>query len=493
MDQKNNIINFTKYRMQALEKRFLLDGEAMSEFIQQTNSAPVIDISNDVEFDPISEDLNPNLNIGNTVSELLNQLADYNDPDGDPRGIAITGLSNDLGQWQFSIDGGLNWSFFNNVTSNSATLLNADARIRFLPAENQNGQAAIEFRAWDQTTGSNGMINVDTNLNGGSTSFSTAIETAKIDIISVNSSPTFAANDNVTLETIQNGDEVQGQTVFELFSSLFDDPDSFFSGVAIVFSENDKLDGSWLFSTDGGQTFQEFPQLSDSQAVVLGPNDILAYSPTSVFSGSPGPLSARLFDGSSSIPTGQPIDITSDIGLSGAFSNGTRTVNIFVTPPDIDPFESGLGLEAEFVQKNTSNIFETASLQKSPPLLSVQEFQSSGDKIGAVSTLYQFDFENLDENEKKKKSGDGSFEQYRDQIDPDFLPESNRESQSTEDDIKDDAAPNADSDDVSQFIPAAPPNGHISFTEQIRKESRQLKKALAKLHKSFIEASESID
>ena len=85
-----------------------------------------------------------------------------------------------------------NWNALGAVASNNARLLAADAntRLYFQPNANYHGTlaTAITFRAWDQTSGSNGTL-ADTTSNGGTTAFSTATDTASLVINPVADTP----------------------------------------------------------------------------------------------------------------------------------------------------------------------------------------------------------------------------------------------------------------------------------------------------------------
>ena len=56
------------------------------------------------------------------------------------------------------------------------------------PTYNGTLANAITFRAWDQTSGSNGTL-ADTSTNGGTTAFSTATDTASLVVTAVNDAP----------------------------------------------------------------------------------------------------------------------------------------------------------------------------------------------------------------------------------------------------------------------------------------------------------------
>jgi hypothetical protein len=116
---------------------------------------------------------------------------------GAQRGIALTAADGQFGAWQFTTVANpqeSNWTGIGAVSDGSALLLAADAttRIRhttgliahhatgtlFLPLESKlmNG---LRFRAWDRSLGTPGT-KADTTANGGSTPFSTEVESAHV-------------------------------------------------------------------------------------------------------------------------------------------------------------------------------------------------------------------------------------------------------------------------------------------------------------------------
>ena len=105
---------------------------------------------------------------------------------GAVEGIAVTAVDDTNGTWEYSTDGGSNWSAFGAVADNSATVLTATGnnRIRFVPNVDFTGVAYMSFRAWDTTDGSvSGNAGVDASINGGNTAFSTATEEARIQVL----------------------------------------------------------------------------------------------------------------------------------------------------------------------------------------------------------------------------------------------------------------------------------------------------------------------
>ena len=78
------------------------------------------------------------------------------------------------------------------MASNNARLLASDANTRLYFQANANYfgtvASAVTFRAWDQTSGSNGTL-VDTSTNGGTTAFSSATDTASLVVNPVADTP----------------------------------------------------------------------------------------------------------------------------------------------------------------------------------------------------------------------------------------------------------------------------------------------------------------
>ncbi len=168
---------------------FLID--AISYTLPHANRAPVLDNSLDPTLGTIAEDAtNP---ASRRVSALL--AGAVSDPDaGAERGIAITGAgSANHGTWQYTVDGGENWSPLGVPSPTEALLLNANlnTRVRFIPNANFHGQVKLFYRAWDQTRGTPlGTLPASGAGNfSGSTSLSAALESAVLTIRSVNDRP----------------------------------------------------------------------------------------------------------------------------------------------------------------------------------------------------------------------------------------------------------------------------------------------------------------
>ncbi|MFO0930270.1 MAG: cadherin domain-containing protein [Gemmataceae bacterium] len=102
------------------------------------------------------------------------------DADGDPKGIAITGLTGSNGVWEYSIDGGTTYTAIGTVSATASLLLRDTDLVRFRPTGGANGTATITYRAWDRTGVTAGLQGqkVSTSTNGTFTPFSTGQATA---------------------------------------------------------------------------------------------------------------------------------------------------------------------------------------------------------------------------------------------------------------------------------------------------------------------------
>jgi len=162
------------------------------------NNAPVLDFSENPILTAINE--NDFTSSGASVYDLIDSVSGVpldliTDVDsGALEGIAVIAIDNTNGSWEFSIDNGSIWTIFGTVDETTARLLTSEVTtlIRFVPDIYFNGNVNLSFRAWDQTSGSNGGI-ADVSTNGGTTAFSAETETASITINPVNDAPVFTS------------------------------------------------------------------------------------------------------------------------------------------------------------------------------------------------------------------------------------------------------------------------------------------------------------
>ncbi len=163
------------------------DGDAWSSTdtasitVAAANDAPVM-VDATPSLTTINED--QTTNSGQTVASILGTSVTDADS-GALEGIAITGKSSGNGQWQYSLDG-TNWNNFGNYSTGNALLLAADDKVRFVPNAQNGTTASFDYVAWDQTSGTAGSTaNVPTPQRGGSTAFSTELNTASITVTEV--------------------------------------------------------------------------------------------------------------------------------------------------------------------------------------------------------------------------------------------------------------------------------------------------------------------
>ncbi|MBL8828587.1 MAG: tandem-95 repeat protein, partial [Planctomycetaceae bacterium] len=245
------------------------------------NDAPTLNIAGSPTFTPIGQ--TQTTNAGNTVQALVasalpTDLITDIDP-GALEGIAVVGVQDLAGQWQFSTNGGLTWTAFGAASTAQARLLQADAntRVRFLPDPGQISaqNVTITFRAWDRSSGSNGSV-VDTSMNGDTTPFSTATDTATL---VVNSVPTTTGVPNVSVP------EDTASVPIDLFAAFADaeTPDNQLTYSVVSNSQPSLFSGIAISSVTGLATFTVVPNLNGSSTVTIRATDVGGLSVQSTF------------------------------------------------------------------------------------------------------------------------------------------------------------------------------------------------------------------
>src|SRR5262249_9577063 len=133
------------------------------------------------------------------------------------------------GTWQYNLGSG--WNNIGAVSSSSALLLRSVDSVRFVPNANFNGTASISYFAWDQsgaTAGGQGTKVDPGSPRGGASAFSTASDTATVNVTAVNDTPTATAQNVTTTEDTDktitllgdDGDAEVTQTLTFTISSL---------------------------------------------------------------------------------------------------------------------------------------------------------------------------------------------------------------------------------------------------------------------------------
>ncbi len=162
--------------------------------VTSVNDAPQLDNTGEMTLTNVIEnDSNPS---GNSVATIISIAGGerISDPDtGALEGIAVIGVDDSNGQWEYSIDNGTTWLSFvidsgvaNGIIDNSAAVvLDTSALIRFVPNASYSGNAGdISFRAWDQTDSlASGTAGVNVATNGNAAPYSAATETASLEVV----------------------------------------------------------------------------------------------------------------------------------------------------------------------------------------------------------------------------------------------------------------------------------------------------------------------
>ncbi|GAB1543661.1 hypothetical protein NUACC21_63370 [Scytonema sp. NUACC21] len=305
--------------------------------VNAVNDAPILSDTN-ITLNIVEDANTPTGPVGTLVSSLVSLGVNVTDLDQNPlTGIAITSVDTINGSWFYSTDDGSTWSPLGLVSNTNARLLAADGstRIYFQPNANFNGSInnALTFRAWDQTSGTNGST-TDTTINGGASAFSSAVDAIAITIDGANDAPTLT-DTNVTLTPIARDAGVPIGAVGTLVTSLVSlgvnvtDPDSTVTGIAITSTDN--TNGIWFYSTDAGSNWSPLGFVSDTNARLLAadPNTRIYFQPNANFNGIiNNALTFRAWDQSSGINGGNG-DTTLNGGAT-AFSSTTDTAAITV-------------------------------------------------------------------------------------------------------------------------------------------------------------------
>jgi hypothetical protein len=333
---------------------FSLATDTASLNVMAINDAPILDPSKTPALNSVNEDVNaPSGSVGTRVSSLVDftnstgQLDNVTDVDsGALLGIAINSINTTSGTWFYSLNGGSTWATLDLVSDTNSLLLaaNLNNRLYFQPHANFNGMIsnAITFRAWDRTSGSDGAF-ASTTSSGGASAFSTATDTASINVLAVNDAPFLDASKNPTLSAITEGSGFPTGAVGTQVSSLVDfaTPTGQIDNVTDVDSEAllgiaitgvNTANGTWFYSLNGGTTWNSVGKISNVKSLLLGAeaNNRLYFQPEANFFGViSSAITFRAWDKSSG--SDGTLSSTASNGGTTAFSSATDTASITVT------------------------------------------------------------------------------------------------------------------------------------------------------------------
>lgn len=333
------------------ETPFSSETEAASITVNGVNDAPVLDPSGNMSLAAITEDSLPGN--GTLVSAIIASAGGERITDVDlfaQTGIAVIGVDNTNGTWEFSIDAGGSWLPMGSPTAGEARLLsaNADTRVRFLTNSNYSGTVdpGLTFRAWDVTAGVNGGTG-DASTGGGASAFSLATETASITVTGVNDAPVLDNTGDMKLVDINEDDAANpGTRVSEIILSAggdrITDPDpGALEGIAIIAVAA----GTWQYRLTPTGTWSAVGTVSSSSALHLADDSFIRFVPAANFSGTiNSAITFRAWDRSNiaAAPVGQKKNISSTGGTT-AYSVDTETASITVLPGNDAPVLNNSG------------------------------------------------------------------------------------------------------------------------------------------------------
>ncbi len=359
--------------------------EVASITVTAVNDAPVLDSARSPVLLSVSEHAGaPSGAVGTLVSSLVDfatptgQVDNVTDVDsGATTGIAITATNAVNGTWWYSTDNGSNWQRIGNVSDASARLLAADSntRIYFEPTQSTEFSGtisnAITFQAWDGTSGTNGGTG-NATANGGTTSFSSATDTAAITVNNVNDAPRILGD-----ELISNGDFTTNLSGWTTSGSVAAASGRANFGLSNLVGPHSI---SQTISTVAGQTYQlSFDYLDGSStlnqslvASVTGSGNLLTTTQivTDVATTAPGTRYTFTFVADSSTATITLTDTSDQSGLS----NGTTNVDGMVDNVSVRQLAG---------QQGTLNYTENAGAVPIHSTLNLSDFDSTN-LVGAT-------------------------------------------------------------------------------------------------------------
>ncbi|TVT50032.1 MAG: DUF4347 domain-containing protein [Denitromonas halophila] len=324
--------------------------------IVDVNDAPVLDTNLPVTVVATEDAPAPVGAVGFTTYALVSFAGSgsgaQNTTDADAgalSGVALIGANTTGGNWWYSLDGGNNWAQLPAGLSDTNALLMANdglSRLYFQSTvANAFGTtpAALSFKAWDQTAGSDGQMGVDTTTG---TAFSANSHSATLDLQAVNDAPTVNTNTlaiseggtvilgtaNLASSDVESAASSRTYTIATVSGGRFAWASA--PGVAITSFTQADIDANLVqFEHDGGEAPPAYTLTLSDGAAAVGPfAGSVSFTPVNDRPVLTATGNATLsLDEDSALPVGAvgvPVDAM--VGL-----NGTGPAN--VTDPDSNP------------------------------------------------------------------------------------------------------------------------------------------------------------
>jgi uncharacterized repeat protein (TIGR01451 family) len=332
--------------------------------VDPVNDAPVA--SGTATLPSVTEDTNtpPGATVASLFTPTFNDARDTvlgGSSANTLAGVAIVGNAATAAQgvWRYSTDGGATWTTIptTGLSDTAAIILPSTARIDFLPAGNWNGTPGnLTVRLIDGSGTANTPVafqaSADVSSNGGTTAVSAAVVVLNTTVDVVNDAP--VASGTATVPVLSEDPAgVAGTPVSSLLGqgtvSYSDTTDTVpggstgtpAAGIAIIGNAATAAQGVWQYSTDGTSWSAIPSSLSDNNAFILPTSAQVRFVPNADWNGTPGALTARISDGTGGLPPTGVTNISSGIGGTGQWSDGTITIGTTTPPVNDAPVASG--------------------------------------------------------------------------------------------------------------------------------------------------------
>jgi hypothetical protein len=212
---------------------------------------------------------------GAAIADLL---AGVTEVDGDPLGLAVTGIDNARGTWQFSLNGGATWSSVPaNVSPTAALVLTDDSatRLRFRPNRGFQGFSHLSFRAWDRSDGAVAGTQVDAML--APTAYSAGTERAWVAI--GKTSPAVNADGATVLAGVREDSKSSRTFVVKALLGIAGLEQVPATNLGMAITGLGAPGGRWQFRLAGTKSFVDVGAVSAGSALLLRPTDTLRFVP----------------------------------------------------------------------------------------------------------------------------------------------------------------------------------------------------------------------
>lgn len=180
----------------------------------------------------------------------------------------------------------------------------------------------------------------------------------------VNIGPTATGTAETLASFAEDTTNPAGTVLSSFLTDQFDDLDNHpLAGVAVRGNAATGGQGTWQFSTNGTSWTNIATNVSDSNATILAPTDLVRFVPVANFNGNVPALSVRLWDGQGAFSTGTTgINITGAIfdsnpnggTLENPFTGNTIAIGQFVTGVNDAPSATG-GANLGNINEDTAN------------------------------------------------------------------------------------------------------------------------------------------